>query len=215
MSAEESKSRSTCRCTLRFSFRHLFVIRILTTSSGCLCRCFSAPPALAHPQDVAQDVNGPWIRCHSRGYGTGATGFVLPFPASRDRISSHRIARQFPLLLFSLSQSFEDFKTEFCRDASLAEIRNKLKMLVVHKDDGERKLCVFFADDEKIGVSTVKAFAEILLSDKVWLFRQCLPHVSWLVPFCTVCLHRRSSTPSWRARQRTIYNTINSNQREN
>lgn len=70
----------------------------------------------------------------------------------------------------SRSQSFDAFKTEFCHNASsLADVRNKLKMHLVHKDDSDKKICVFFADDEKIGVKTVKEFADFMTEDKVFL----------------------------------------------
>ncbi|CAJ0915018.1 unnamed protein product, partial [Mesorhabditis belari] len=59
-----------------------------------------------------------------------------------------------------LDQSIEQFKEQFGSDGSTAPRRSDLTILVAHNDDPQDQMFVFFPEDPKVGVKTIKAICQ-------------------------------------------------------
>lgn len=67
-----------------------------------------------------------------------------------------------------LEQNLDQFKAQFGSKASEDKpSRNDLTILVSHKDDAANQMYVFFADEPKFGVKTIKYYTDQLVADHV------------------------------------------------
>ncbi|ESO01313.1 hypothetical protein HELRODRAFT_185710 [Helobdella robusta] len=66
-----------------------------------------------------------------------------------------------------LDQNLEQFKQQFCRPGERCPPRSELMVLVAHNDDPTDQLFVFFPDEPKVGIKTIKTYCQKMQEESI------------------------------------------------